>query len=304
MSSPLNDVISVTYPEQNPPPYSEIGASPIWTTSLPQSDDIRWKDQSPPAYHTLSNVPPMNVLLPSSQLGSSPTVTPWIVETPRPYQMDPLPSRATSTYSHQSPTVTAELTSNNVTPPRRVNAPNPRTTSSVIEQRFKKGRPNVCGGVIIAAAFVQIGVSMSLPMDNRLTLMSYGIPYWTSAFYLTTGSLLLAAAQKPSLCFVKSSVCVTIVACILCAVGMTFSIFGLQELEFFDHFNDPYRGASSLYYTIIAMNALVLLLSFPATCYGVYALSWKSKHFQLFPIPNAGVSSASPPPTEYVTQRS
>ncbi|XP_056387717.1 uncharacterized protein LOC130282863 [Hyla sarda] len=274
----------------NPPPYNEISPSPIWTISLAPSNQA-WDDNAlPPAYHTLSNVPLVNVPLPASQFNSPPTNEQWSMMTPRPTYTNPSTTQATAVHSQQFSIETPAPSHNNNSTSSWSNyddhsqnlgiIPETQgTTLSVLEKRFRRRKMNIIGGSIILTAVAQIIVSLSLLYNTESKLASYGTAYWTSAIYIITGYILLVTKRKPTTHLVCSSVVFNIMTWISCATSLALAVIDLGEFKKLCFINAcyTYSQLSPYYYTLIAMNSLVLLLSLPAGLIGITALSSHSK---------------------------
>ncbi|XP_073540686.1 uncharacterized protein [Phyllobates terribilis] len=314
MSSPLHD-INCHKPEctcRSPPSYEEITAPPVW--SIPQGPSHQqWNYNSlPPTYHIYSNIPSLNAPLPASQHNSIATIDQWSIEAPRPISSNPSACHTTTVFNHQCNTETPASTYDNISTQARraegdhsLNLENTTTqrTLSVIAKRFQKGS-KVLGTLMILAACTQIGVGVALVFnqyDSDSKSLSYGIPFWTSAFYIITESLLLAAKGKNISCLVKTSICSNIITWIFCSTAIAFSVLDLEEIKCYHAFCYTYSGASTLYHCLIAMNVLILLLSLVAALVGIYTLT---SHSKKDPQQSTVLSTVSPsaPPLEAAQQ--
>ncbi|XP_077107064.1 membrane-spanning 4-domains subfamily A member 4A-like [Ranitomeya variabilis] len=272
--------MSSTLDDDSPPSYEEITAPQVWSITQGPSYSQEWNYNSLPPTNINSNIPSLNAPLPASRNNVIATVDDGSIETPRPIYSNPSAFHTT--------TETPESTYDNIsTPPRRAdgnNFPNLENNvtqrTSVIAKRFQKGRPKLLGILMILVAIAQFAVGVALvfkQFDSGSRSLLYGIPFWTSAFYIITESLFLAAKAKASSCLVKTIICSKIITWIFCATAIAFSVLDLEEIKCFRPFCETYAGAIPLYYSLIAMNILILLLSLLTALVGVYALRSHSK---------------------------
>ncbi|KAG7494200.1 membrane-spanning 4-domains subfamily A member 4A-like [Solea senegalensis] len=79
-------------------------------------------------------------------------------------------------------------------------------------QKFIKGRPQALGTIqiIIGLMILLFGIAMT-PEADTLGIYS-GIFVWGAAFYITAGSLTVAAGRRPSRCLVNCAMAFSIVA--------------------------------------------------------------------------------------------
>ncbi|XP_069608926.1 membrane-spanning 4-domains subfamily A member 4A-like [Ranitomeya imitator] len=281
-------VMSSTLDDHSPPSYEEITAPQVWSIPLgPSYCQERNYNSLPPNYIN-SNIPSLNAPLPASQNDVLATVDDWSIETPRPIYSNPSAFHTTTVCNQHCNTETPEATYYNIsTPPMRAdgnNFPNLENNitqrTSVIAKRFQIGRPKVLGIMMILAALAQFAVGVALvfkQFDSGSRSLSYGIPFWTSAFYIITESLFLAAKAKAPSCLVKTIICCNIITWIFCATAIAFSVLDLEEIKCSHPFCQTYADAIPLYYSLIALNILILLLSLLTALVGVYALRSHSK---------------------------
>ncbi|KAM4030969.1 uncharacterized protein ACNLHF_018554 [Anomaloglossus baeobatrachus] len=307
MSSPLNDSNSQRCDSKSdsPPSYEEITGPAVWPVPHGPCYHHEWNYNSlPSAYHTYSNIPSLNVPLPASQHNSPATVDQWSTQTPRPMSSNHPVSQATVVYNQPSNTETPASTYNNIsTPPNWADGIHTlnlatTTTQSVIAKRFQKGRPKVLGILMILAAIAQFGVGAVLPFNQSKSYsksLSYGIPFWTSAIVIFTGSILLAATRRTSSLLVKTSIFFIILTWISCSVAIAFSYFDLEETKCYHGFCQSYSSATPLYYALIGVNALILLLSIVAALVGLCTLTSHSKQDPQESIVLPTVAPSAPP---------
>ncbi|KAM3853642.1 membrane-spanning 4-domains subfamily A member 15-like [Vipera latastei] len=105
------------------------------------------------------------------------------------------------------------------------NAPHQVLQKGPVE-RFLSAEPKVLGAVQIMIGLIHIGfgaVSLCLVPFQRYYLNLSGIggyPFWGGIFFITSGSLCVAAANRPNRGLVKSSVGLNITSAIMALVGI------------------------------------------------------------------------------------
>ncbi|XP_058488830.1 membrane-spanning 4-domains subfamily A member 4A-like [Solea solea] len=94
------------------------------------------------------------------------------------------------------------------------------TQTLVGVQKFIKGQPLALGTVqiIIGLMIFLFGIAMT-PRADTLGVVS-GIFVWGAAFYITAGSLTVAAARRPSRCLVNCTLAFSVVAAVATSFGI------------------------------------------------------------------------------------
>ncbi|XP_026577132.1 membrane-spanning 4-domains subfamily A member 8-like isoform X2 [Pseudonaja textilis] len=104
-------------------------------------------------------------------------------------------------------------------------------------ERFLKAEPKVLGAIQIMIGLIHIGfgaVSLCLFPFYYLTLSGIGgYPFWGGIFFISSGSVCIAAANRPNRALVKSSVGLNITSAIMALTGI---ILYLCELIFSNNF--------------------------------------------------------------------
>ncbi|XP_026548065.1 membrane-spanning 4-domains subfamily A member 8-like isoform X2 [Notechis scutatus] len=113
-------------------------------------------------------------------------------------------------------------------------------------ERFLKAEPKVLGAIQIMIGMIHIGfgaVSLCLFPFYYLTLSGIGgYPFWGGIFFISSGSVCIAAANRPKHALVKSSVGLNITSAVMALTGI---ILYLCELIFSSGFR-RYQYESSL----------------------------------------------------------
>ncbi|XP_026580301.1 membrane-spanning 4-domains subfamily A member 15-like, partial [Pseudonaja textilis] len=111
---------------------------------------------------------------------------------------------------------------------------------------FLKAEPKVLGAIQIMIGLIHIGfgaVSLCLFSSYYFTLSGIGgYPFWGGIFFISSGSVCIAAANRPKYALVKSSVGLNITSAIMALTGI---ILYLCELIFSSGFR-RYQSESSL----------------------------------------------------------
>ncbi|XP_058486996.1 membrane-spanning 4-domains subfamily A member 4A-like [Solea solea] len=131
--------------------------------------------------------------------------------------------------------------------PANANANAAENTQKLVGvQKFIKGRPQALGTVqiIIGLMILLFGIAMT-PDADTMGIYS-GIFVWGAAFYITAGSLTVAAARRPSRCLVNCAMAFSIVA-VVTAVTATilYSLDGAGITYFCRYYDNGNYGNGS-----------------------------------------------------------
>ncbi|XP_072280097.1 uncharacterized protein [Pyxicephalus adspersus] len=209
MSSDVNNLSNQTteQPGNEPPAYSNPTSEVSeWSVTTVRPGDQTW-DDSPPAYESLPDIPIWNV--PVSHLTASSNDQPWNFPLPLPEYSAP----PTNPYQNSTDSLT--------------------TSDSLFITKFLQGKPLAVGVFVILCAFAQITVGTILAFNDKRRYsetLAYGIPYWTSVCYITTGCLLIASKAKPTRCRVKTSLVFDILSMCLSTMGLIFNARDIRLL--------------------------------------------------------------------------
>ncbi|XP_069611889.1 membrane-spanning 4-domains subfamily A member 4A-like [Ranitomeya imitator] len=134
-------------------------------------------------------------------------------------------------------------------------------------QTFEKGKPKALGIVLIITAICQIALGIVLPFISLGSITFYsGIEYWSTFFYIITGSLTISAQKRQSIHQVKASFGLNIVSVIFTIAAIIINI-----LDFFVVYCDYYYGCDYYYrspdgaYIVLGILLLLNLLVFCVT---------------------------------------
>ncbi|XP_058488829.1 membrane-spanning 4-domains subfamily A member 4A-like [Solea solea] len=114
-------------------------------------------------------------------------------------------------------------------------------------RRFIKGQPQALGTVqiIIGVMVLLFGITMKRKADNEQDALGVysGVFAWGAAFYITAGSLTVAAARRPSRCLVNCAMAFSIVALVSAVIAtILYSVDGARiSLDCSEYDNDYYQ---------------------------------------------------------------
>ncbi|XP_073414893.1 membrane-spanning 4-domains subfamily A member 4A-like [Dendrobates tinctorius] len=183
--------------------------------------------------------------------------------------------------------------------------PQPTNPTSWL-QTFKKGKPKALGIVLILTAICQIALGIVLPFISLGSITFYsGIEYWSTIFYIITGSFTISAEKRQSIPQVKASFGLNIASAIITVAGIIINI-----LDFFVVYCDLYYGCDYYYRSpdgayivlgiLLLLNLQVFCVTVSIAVFGGRALDQMPSNVpSMFVIQNVvpGPPSAYPPNT-------
>ncbi|XP_032075415.1 membrane-spanning 4-domains subfamily A member 15-like isoform X2 [Thamnophis elegans] len=139
-------------------------------------------------------------------------------------------------------------------------------------ERFLKAEPKVLGAVQILIGLIHIGfgaVSLCLFPPYYLPLSGFGgYPFWGGIFFISSGSLCVAAANRPNHTLVKSSAGLNITSAIMALIGVILYLCELRLSNNFWRYEDDYDT-----YNLISvghgLSSVLLLFSVLEFCIAV-----------------------------------
>ncbi|XP_015677274.1 membrane-spanning 4-domains subfamily A member 8 [Protobothrops mucrosquamatus] len=142
-------------------------------------------------------------------------------------------------------------------------------------QRFLSAEPKVLGAIQIMIGLIHIGfgavtICLTLFPSYYLILSVFGgYPFWGGIFFISSGSLCVAAAIRPNRCLVQSSVAMNIISAIMALTGITLYLSELiinnNYFRYFYQYNTGYLVIPQ--YSIgYGLSSLLLLFSVLEFC--------------------------------------
>ncbi|XP_053308385.1 uncharacterized protein LOC128470518 [Spea bombifrons] len=129
--------------------------------------------------------------------------------------------------------VISKINPNSNTQDAQAQAGNPSTTTPKPVVKFLKGEPEALGvtSIFTGILHIAIGIAFAIGCLNfcnyfQSFIVTSGVPFWTGIMYIISGSLSVAAANKPTPGKVISSLVLHIITTFVSAVGIImYSIF-------------------------------------------------------------------------------
>ncbi|KAG8125467.1 putative Membrane-spanning 4-domains subfamily A member 12-like protein [Naja naja] len=139
-------------------------------------------------------------------------------------------------------------------------------------ERFLKAEPKVLGAVQIMIGLIHIGfgaISLCLFPSYYLTLSGYGgYPFWGGIFFISSGSVCVAAANSPKRHLVRSSVGLNITSALMALSGIALYICELSLSSSYLSYGHQYK-TYSLISIGYGLSGVLLLFSMLEFCIAV-----------------------------------
>ncbi|XP_063819179.1 membrane-spanning 4-domains subfamily A member 15-like [Pseudophryne corroboree] len=158
------------------------------------------------------------------------------------------------------------------------------TQSPAFHQTFLKGKPKALGIVLIVVGIIHIGLGVGTFFTASYLNIISGIPFWGAVFYIIAGSLSVAGHSRPSICLVKGSLALNIIATVVSALGVIFTCvdFAINYWSLLDcrhYYCEPLIHGGNIVRSFFIITYLLLFsISISISVFGCKALNHPSSN--------------------------